>query len=382
MRAGLVISVTLLLCFIVTGVGQAHASSDEKITLHYEKPYKTSTNRMYYDLSKIDLGITNVQVLSMDDTPGYTLDDADLVKITVSVTDNGDGHFALLDKMFELWIMKPTKADPQILEPINNYDTRYDDELEVIYEKMNSRELFEECDQTIKTTKPRESLNLTLCYNILKVGNDGGIKIGGQKKYMLVMMDNQQASSCPNCKKIMLTKYFEPDRENFPLWAQRLFDWKEKHLISEMDLQNSLNYLAEIGMSVRSEISAGSDFSLAMKNKELAKYQEILSTAYSRNLFVSAIEIFETKYSDEFTGAICKKQNNIITLEADYTNDEARYDTIFFRLKIYDSLGNTSAEGLSKLVDVAPKTFRHVSVSTPSVHNTKYCEISVDSKFT
>lgn len=371
-------AVVAVALFLAGAHSQAHAVSGEDISVHYEKQQNASVGRTYYDLANIDLKITNVQILSMDDTPEYKLDDADMVKVTISVTNNSSEHFVLLDKMFELWIMKGSGSEPTHLEHVDSYDTTYDDEFEVIYEKMNSRELFNECDQTIESLTSGRTAEFTLCYNILKVRNDGGIKMDGQKKYMLVMMDNQQAGSCPNCKKVSLIDY-ESDKEDRPEWIQRLYEWKDTGLISEKDLQNSLRYLASLGIIKEHRIESG--LSLASKNRELARYQEALAEAYSRNLFVSSIGLFESKYPDRFTGVICKSQNGVITLDADYTNEDAGYGVIFFRLKLYNEYGDVSAEGLSKVVNVHPKSYRHVSVSTPSVQNIRYCEVSVDSKF-
>jgi hypothetical protein len=117
------------------------------------------------------------------------------------------------------------------------------------------------------------------------------------------------------------------------------------------------------------------------KNKELASYQHALSRAYNDNLFVSAIQMIESKGSDGFTGMICKKQNNVITLDADYTSDDVEYKVIFFRLRVFDGSGNVEIDGLSKIVNVAPKSFRHLSISAPAVQNPSYCTVDVDSKF-
>lgn len=376
-RRGVVFAILPILFVIGMFSCQALAASGD-LTVHYEKQQKTSTIRDYHDLSSIDLAVTNILVLPMDDTPKYNQDDADLIKVTVRVTSNSSDYFVLQDKMFELWIMKPSKSDSSVLEAVDTFDTTYDDEFAVIYEKMNSRELFNECDQTIKSLLLGKPLEFTLCYNILKIRNDGGIKMDDQKKYVLVMMDNQQTGSCPNCKKILLPI---PDQEPSPDWIGRLFEWKNQGLISEKDLQNSLNYLASVGISTSVQKTDESDFALALKNKEFARYQNSLAEAYGRNLFVSSIKMFQSVHEDKFTGVVCKKQNNIITLDADYTNEDARYGTIFFRLKVYDDFGNPYAEGLAKIVDVAPKSFRHLSVSTPSIQNASYCEVRVDSKF-
>jgi hypothetical protein len=315
----------------------------------------------------------------MDDTPRYEYDNADLVKITIIVTNKGSESFVVLDKMFELWIMEPNKKDSKEFSLVDNYDTTYDDEFEVRYEEMNSRELYNECDQTIEGIDTGESLNFTLCYDILRLHNKGAVDLQGSKRYVLVMMDNQQSTSCPNCKKIMLTKESGSQMQIMPKWVLKLVDWKNRFLISEEEFQKAMEYLASRGIiDMDSEKSLGG---LAAKNKELANYQHILSSAYNKNLFVSAIQMLEARDSADFTGMICKKQNNVITLDADYTNENTEYEVIFFRLKVFDSSGNVAIDGLSKIVDVAPKSFRHVSVSAPAVQDPNYCTISVDSRF-
>lgn len=361
--------ITLLMFFVIASSNQAFA--DEKITLHYDKPQKVSASRTtYYDLSQISLQITDVQVLPMDDTPGYAVDDADLVKITIVVTNNGSGNFVVLDKMFDLWIMGPSKKNHKDLDVIDNYETTYDDQLEVIYEKMNSRELFNECDQTIEGIENGKSISFTLCYDILK-SRSKGVDLDGPKKYLLVMMDNQQSTSCPNCKKITL----ESNTQTMPSWTSKLLEWKKRNLISEHEVNTAINHLKKNNLLYKESHNL-----LTLKNKEFARYQKILSEAYSKNLFVSTIQMIESKPQDSFTGMFCKKQNNVITLDADYTNNNKTYDVIFFRLTVFDDSG-AAIEGMSKIVNVAPKSFRHLSTSVPSVNNPMYCAIEVDFKF-
>ena len=72
---------------------------------------------------------------------------------------------------------------------------------------------------------------------------------------------------------------------------------------------------------------------------------------------------------------------NIVTLLADYTNDDTYYDAIFFKLLVIDELDNVVSTGLSKIVDVVPKEFRHFEVSTPYAGKMNSCFIMIDSKF-
>jgi len=69
-------------------------------------------------------------------------------------------------------------------------------------------------------------------------------------------------------------------------------------------------------------------------------------------------------------------------LSGDYTNNEdVFYNSIFFKLFIFDDFQNVVATGISKTVDVASKEFRHFSVSTIYQGNLNYCLVLVDSKF-
>ena len=91
----------------------------------------------YYDLDLIDLKVVDIQVLSMDDTPDFPLDDSDLLKVTINVTNNSPDNFLVQDKMFKIWVLVPNFIDNnnEVFEMVDNYYTSYDDELEVRYDK-------------------------------------------------------------------------------------------------------------------------------------------------------------------------------------------------------------------------------------------------------
>ncbi len=114
--------------------------------------------------------------------------------------------------------------------------------------------------------------------------------------------------------------------------------------------------------------SSLSSNTLEEKNHQLKIHQTQLSRSNNSNLYVSHQKFYEIKYSsDDFTGILCKQQSNIITLVGDYTNNEdIFYDSIFFKLLIFDDFGNVMTTGISKTVDVALKEFRHFSLSSTS----------------
>ncbi len=355
-------------------------------------PQAQAFRTTYYDLDLIELKVVDVQMLLINDTPGYYLDDADLLKVTVNVTNNNLDHFVIQDKMFKILVMEHDilKSTPEneVLEMVDNYDTTYDANLEVRYDDLPSRELFEECNYTNDRIPIGESKIFTLCFDVLRIWQNEILNLDGKKKYFLVMMDNGRATSCPNCKKMILSESnanFEYG-ETSPKWIQNIFNWHEQGLISEKELQSSINYLVNMGIISEKNSNDSSSLSfntLKEKNHQLKVHQTQLSRAYNSNLYVSHQKFYETQYSsDGFTGLLCKQQNNIVTLSGDYTNNEdVFYDSIFFKLLIFDDFQNVVATGISKTVDVASKEFRHFSVSTIYQGNLNYCLVLVDSKF-
>jgi len=166
-----------------------------------------------------------------------------------------------------------------------------------------------------------------------------------------------------------------------PDWIQNILEWHKQGLISDQEYQNSIEYLVEMGIITEDAFKKEIQIMLAEKNRQLKVHQANLLLAQQTNLYVSSMNFYESIYSDEFSGVLCKKQNNIVTLSGDYTNDGIYYYTVFFKLILFDEFGNVVASGLSKIVDVTSKDFRNFSVSTPYKGNIDQCLVMVDSKF-
>ena len=337
------------------------------------------------DMNLVDLKIVDLQVLSMDDTPWEYLDNADLVKITINVTNNGLDYLLLDNKMLILWAMEPdyrkSSSDNEVLKRVDNYSPIYDDELEVMYENLNSRELFEECDHIHETVKIGQSKVFTICFNVLRIWHNEVLTIDGQKQYYVVMMNNQYASSCPNCKKIPLSEISVPTTKYYtPRWVQTLFEWNKLGMISDQEFEYTIKYLVTKGI-ISKENEKMQSTTIEDNNLQLKEHQARLSLAQQTNLYVSAMNFYESKYDDNFSGVVCKKQNNIVTLSGDYTNDGVYYQDVFLKLLLFDDLGNVVDTGIAKMVDVTPNDFRHFSVSTPYKGKINSCLVMIDSRF-
>lgn len=337
-----------------------------------------------YDLNFVDVKVIDIQIISLDDTMGYYQDNSNLVKITLNVTNTGLDYFLVSDKLFKIWVMEPdfrkSTAENTVLEIVDNYYTSYDDELEVRYDDLPSRELFEECDYIHDRVFIGDSKIFTICFDILKIWNSNIQAHDGSKKNYLVMMGNHQSTTCPNCKKILLSNQESDQKIRIPDWVQNIVIWHSKGIISDQEYQKSIEYLTVKGIISKGEIYL--EGSLTSKNQQLKEYQARLTSAQQTNLYVSAMNFYESKFSeDEFSGVTCKKQNNIVTLSGDYRNDENFYQTVFFKLLLFHDSGNVIDIGMSKIVEVAPKDLRHFSVSIPYKDQINSCMVIVDSKF-
>jgi hypothetical protein len=122
--------------------------------------------------------------------------------------------------------------------------------------------------------------------------------------------------------------------------------------------------------------------SITNKNQQVKEHQARLSLAQQSNLSVSAMNFYESEFSEKiFSGVTCKKQNNIVTLSGDYTNDDYFYQVVFFKMLLFNGSGNVADIGIAKIVDVTREDLRHFSISVPYKDEVRSCLVMVDSKF-
>ncbi len=339
-----------------------------------------------FDLDFIDLEVLDVQLLFMDDIPGYYKDNVDLIKVTVNVTNNAYDIFAVHDKMFRIWVievdLRRSTPDNEVVQTFDVYKTTYKIHLNEKYDDLQSRKLFEECDYVNKAIHLNQSKSFTVCYEVLRNFPNESLSFEENKKYFLLMNDNTKGTSCPDCKKILLTPAKPiPAEFMMPPWVENLFSWHAKGLISEEDFQNSLDFLQKQGIVTQIPESKPVEITLEEKNLILKEFQTKLAAAQTTNLYVSASTFYEPKHFDDFSGVVCRQQNNIVTFSGDYSNEDEYFDAILFKLSLYDDYGDVVETGLSKISDVSTKELRHFEVSAPYYEKFNHCLIIIDSKF-
>jgi hypothetical protein len=73
------------------------------------------------------------------------------------------------------------------------------------------------------------------------------------------MMDNKFVTSCPNCKFVLLNEYYKNSAseseisddelpQNLRIWLDKLVNWLENSLISELEFSNAIDFLTMKGI--------------------------------------------------------------------------------------------------------------------------------------
>ena len=216
--------------------------------------YAITSSPIDFNVDLIDLEILQVKVIPVDnDTPDYPLDDADLVKIKLQVTNTGVEYFILKDWMFKMEVIDPKYVDSGIT-PVNrnyildNFENTYTEALEIRYEDFFLIEVFEDCEWISDLIQINKSKTYNICFDILRKWHNEVLDINSNKNYFLTFMNNQFMTSCPNCKTILLTTSDPIHKYLTPNWIQNIFEWHKQGIISEAEYQNSIEYLIAKGI--------------------------------------------------------------------------------------------------------------------------------------
>ena len=222
---------------------------------------------MAYDLvPNVEIEIVDLKIIPTNDKPKDPFDDSDVIVITFKITNKGIDYFVLSDKMFEILVLDPSfpvgKEKPEGRYIVDNYFTVYDEELETRYDDYPNLKVFEDCDYLHDRVFVNHTKTHSICFDVLRKWNNEVLNIDGLKHYFLVLMDNIQYNSCPNCienllsseiigpddKKILLPPKLQEtldknDIASLPSWIQKTIKWYNHEMISETELINAIDYL-------------------------------------------------------------------------------------------------------------------------------------------
>jgi len=211
-------------------------------TLSTSQPESPSRNMIYDLVPNVDVEIVDLKIIPMDDKLKDPLDDSDVILITFKITNRGIDYFVLSDKMFRILVLDPSfpvgEGKPESSFIIENYSTLYDVELETRYDDYPNLEIFEDCEYLHDRIFENQTETFSICFDVLRKWDNKALNINGPEHYFLVLMDNSQNNSCPNCVENLLSMEIK-----MPQWFENNLRWYDEGKISKAELENAIKYL-------------------------------------------------------------------------------------------------------------------------------------------
>ena len=169
----------------------------------------------YYDLNLVDLEILGFEAIPIEENPNYPFFPSDIVKVKFKVTKMEPGLFILSDRMFKLHSLTPSFVGDPVLQEFRgqeiSFKAVYESNLEVRYKGFDSQNYFDNCEYFHEVLLDGDTKTKTVCFDVLRRLNIIPVNFEDTKQYSLVLMDNKQSNSCPNCVEFVLsTEKSEP----------------------------------------------------------------------------------------------------------------------------------------------------------------------------
>ena len=174
----------------------------------------TEVSAINYDLNLIDLEILDFEVMPIEEHPNYPFFPTDIVKVKFKVTKIEPGLFVLSDRMFKLHSFTPSFVVDPVLRDFRgqeiSFQTFYESNFEVRYKGFDSQNYFDNCEYFHEVLLDWDTKTKTVCFDVLRRLNIIPVNFEDAKQYSLVLMDNKQSNSCPNCIEFILSTKSDP----------------------------------------------------------------------------------------------------------------------------------------------------------------------------
>ena len=177
--------------------------------------FGTSNPRaIIHDLSNLDFKVLDVQKFFIPkwiDEPG---DFSDIIQVKFNVTNNGLEHFVVYKDMFQIDVIDPREQYqkfPRTYQDymVDNYYPQYIEDFKLRFQDIALPQSLFECELLNHSLKINQTRTLSVCFDVKQKWSNHPLDLNGPRLYYVVMMDNKHATSCPNCKFVLLNEYYK-----------------------------------------------------------------------------------------------------------------------------------------------------------------------------
>jgi len=207
----------ILLILLLIPFGYAFAESEElQNDLGYEEymPVQNTNRVTYFDYSKLDFKVLEVKKAFIPKWVNEPGDFSNILQIKFNVTNNGLENFVVYKDMFQIDVIDPRIEYQKVRVNnekylVDNYYPEYSEHFKLRFKGTQLPQTIQECERLQHSVKINQTKTLSICFDVKQLWSNEPLDLSGPRLYYLVMMDNKFATSCPNCKSVLLNEYYK-----------------------------------------------------------------------------------------------------------------------------------------------------------------------------
>ena len=222
----------LLLILLLIPFSFAFAESEEiQNDLSYEKYMAVeNTSRItYFDYSKLDFEVLEVKKAFIPKWVNEPGDYSSILQVKFNVTNNELDNFVVYKDMFQIDVIDPRIEYQKVRVNnerylVDNYYPEYSEHFKLRFKGVQLPQNIQECERLQHSVKINQTKSLSVCFDVKQLWSNEPLDLNGPRLYYLVMMDNKFATSCPNCKSVLLNEYYKNPIEKLKLSPKSQID--------------------------------------------------------------------------------------------------------------------------------------------------------------
>jgi len=170
--------------------------------------------RQYHDLKQLNFTVLNVEKFFMPKWINEPRDYSDILKVKFNVTNNGLENFSIYKNMFQIDVIENHQEFKGTIQTnqsniVDNYYPQYIEDFKLRFQDISLPSELAECVLLNHDLKINQTKILSVCFDVRQKWSNEPMDFDGPRQYYIVMMDNKFASSCPNCKSVLINNYYQ-----------------------------------------------------------------------------------------------------------------------------------------------------------------------------
>ncbi len=164
----------------------------------------------YNGINMIDFQLIETTVIPVPYWIDDPVDYSDIIKVKFKITNKGINNFKVYKDMFQIDLEDPSVVYRDFSRPPNDfgietYFPEYSEDFKLRFQDIPIESKYEDCVLINHKIPINQTTELTVCFDIKRKWIMQSVNLTGKFEYYLLMMDNKNRSSCPNCERVKLT---------------------------------------------------------------------------------------------------------------------------------------------------------------------------------